>query len=141
MIKSFKGNYRWLSNFTYVNVVLDGITYPSTEHAYQSAKSKEMGWKSICADKNNSPAHIKDLSKTIILEDWDKIKVSVMEKCVELKFSQEPFKTQLLDTGEEIIQEGNTWNDTFWGVNIITGEGENTLGKIIMNYRNKLNKK
>ena len=31
--------------------------------------------------------------------------------------------------------EGNTWHDTFWGVDLKTGEGENHLGKILMALR------
>lgn len=48
MIKEFRGEYAWLSNFTAVPVVLDGIQYPSVEHAYMSAKSKDNAWKELC---------------------------------------------------------------------------------------------
>ena len=34
--------------------------------------------------------------------------------------------------------EGNTWNDTFWGV--CNGQGQNWLGKILMLVRSELNK-
>ena len=37
-INDFRGPYRWLSNFHEVEVLLDGETYASTEHAYQAAK-------------------------------------------------------------------------------------------------------
>ena len=41
MIKEFRGEYAWLSNFASVPITLDGIQYPSVEHAYMSAKSKD----------------------------------------------------------------------------------------------------
>jgi predicted NAD-dependent protein-ADP-ribosyltransferase YbiA (DUF1768 family) len=29
----------------------------------------------------------------------------------------------------------NTWSDTFWGVDLKTGKGDNNLGKLIMKIR------
>ena len=43
MIKEFKGDYRWLSNFTPCKIELDGFIYPSVEHAYMSAKQLREG--------------------------------------------------------------------------------------------------
>ena len=63
------------------------------------------------------------------------IKIEVMRECLNLKFSQEPFKTWLVETGDIHLQEGNTWGDKFWGVDLETGEGENLLGRLIMMIR------
>jgi len=52
------------------------------------------------------------------------------------KFKQEDLKQMLLDTGDQELVEGNTWNDTFWGV--CRGEGQNNLGKILMKVRMEL---
>jgi len=38
MIKEFKGEYSWLSNFAPVNILLAGKIYPSVEHAFMSMK-------------------------------------------------------------------------------------------------------
>ena len=54
------------------------------------------------------------------------------------KFNQEPYKSKLLNTENEFIQEGNMWNDKFWGVCLKTGKGENNLGRMIMDIRTKL---
>ncbi len=40
---------------------------------------------------------------------------------------------QLLATGDAELIEGNTWNDTEWG--ICNGIGDNKLGKILMRIR------
>ncbi|NWN81082.1 NADAR family protein, partial [Bacillus sp. (in: firmicutes)] len=45
-------------------------------------------------------------------------------------------KNKLLQTGESILIEGNTWGDKIWGV--CNGVGENKLGKILMKVRNEL---
>ena len=47
-------------------------------------------------------------------------------------------KEKLLATGDAELIEGNTWNDTYWGV--CRGKGKNHLGKIIMEVREALKK-
>ena len=39
-------------------------------------------------------------------------------------------------TGDAELVEGNTWNDTYWGV--CNGVGHNHLGKILMQVRQEL---
>ena len=135
MIKEFRGEYAWLSNFASVPILLDGIQYPSVEHAYMSAKSKDASWKELCAS-NISPGTLKQKSHHIIIRaDWERIRINVMRECLVQKFSQNPYKRLLIDTGDEHIQEGNNWNDRFWGVCLKTNKGENTLGKLIMEIR------
>jgi ribA/ribD-fused uncharacterized protein len=139
MIKQFQNEYRWLSNFSPAEVMFNGVSYASVEHAYMSAKSNDVEWKSFCADRKNSPADVKKASKNIKLRsDWNEVKLEVMEHCVRQKMNQEPYRSKLLATGTIYIQEGNTWKDTFWGVDLRTGEGLNHLGKIIMKVRNEL---
>jgi ribA/ribD-fused uncharacterized protein len=139
MIKEFQGEYRWLSNFAPVNIELGGLIYPSVEHAYMSAKSEDSEWKRFCQDINNSPGAVKKKSRGIqLIAGWDRIKLSVMEYCVRQKFKTQPYKDQLLATGKLHIQEGNLWNDKFWGVCLKTNTGQNHLGKIIMEIREDL---
>ena len=54
------------------------------------------------------------------------------------KYLQESLKSKLLSTGDCLLEEGNWWGDKFWGVDIKTREGENHLGKIIMQVREEL---
>ena len=42
----------------------------------------------------------------------------------------------LLATGNSLLIEGNTWGDYFWGK--VNGHGENQLGLILMDVREKL---
>lgn len=138
MISDFS-KYKFLSNFTLVPVKLDNLTFPSVEHAYMSAKSDSIVWKQYCTLSTNHPAVIKKKSRTInLIHNWEDIKVDIMEQCLKQKFNQEPFKTLLLETGDEYIQEGNWWNDKFWGVCLKTGEGSNYLGVLLMKIREEL---
>ena len=139
MIEKFQGETRWLSNFAPVKIVMNGLTFPTTEHAYMAAKSDNPIWKVKCTEENITPGQIKRLSKEVqLVDNWETKKVEVMKECVRQKFSQNPYKKMLKDTGNQHIQEGNNWGDLFWGVDLKSGKGENILGKLIMDFRNTL---
>ena len=137
-IDQFTGEYRWLSNFYPCELRFRGKAYSSVEYAYMSAKSEDKEWKKMCSEGREKQSKIKKLSQHIdLVPHWETIKIDVMRECLELKFAQEPFMTWLLATGDSHLQEGNTWGDKFWGVDIETGEGENNLGKLLMELRHK----
>ncbi len=135
-ITSFKGEYRWLSNFWLTPVTYQGYVYPSTENAYQAAKSYRF------VDGNPfltcTPAKSKRLSRQrIIRTDWDDVKLDVMRAVLVQKFCPGSYlAAQLVATGAAEIIEGNTWGDIFWGV--CDGVGENHLGRLIMEIRSGL---
>ena len=108
-----------------------------------SAKSDNSDWKDICQNKNETAGEIKKLSyKIILIENWDQIKFDVMRSCLFYKFNQEPFKTRLINTGNQNIVEGNSHGDKVWGVDLLDAPnlGENHLGRMIMEIRQYLNK-
>jgi ribA/ribD-fused uncharacterized protein len=135
-ILEFQGDYRWLSNFYRTNVQFEGEIYPTSENAYQGAKvhPSQRNIFKFC-----DPGKSKRLPKTLgIREDWDLVKVSIMEIILRNKFyPNSPLAIKLQSTGNCKIIEGNSWNDTFWGV--CKGIGENNLGKLLMNIRDDLN--
>ena len=51
------------------------------------------------------------------------------------KFRSPLLRGWLRETGAEELVEGNYWGDTFWGV--CRGEGENKLGKLLMQVRSE----
>ena len=139
VVKEFKDEFSFLSNFYPALVSYDGTVYKTSEHAYQAAKSLDKEYqKQILLCK--TPGQAKRLGKTAKLrEDWNEIKLTVMCDLVRKKFSTNPtLKRMLLNTGDSILQEGNYWHDTFWGVDLRTGIGENNLGKILMRVREEL---
>lgn len=54
------------------------------------------------------------------------------------KFQRFDLQEKLLATGNAYLEEGNTWGDRIWGT--VNGEGENRLGKILMQVRQEIQK-
>ncbi len=68
--------------------------------------------------------------------DWEDIKIPVMQYLVRQKFFLDvDLGDALARTGDAYIEEGNTWGDFVWGVDLETGEGRNELGHILMRVR------
>lgn len=133
MINEFKdGNY-FLSNFYPVDVSFDGLTFHSVEAAYQAAKLANVEDRRPFT--NMTPSEAKRAGRRVDLRhDWEQVKISVMRELLFSKFLGNPHTAQLLlETQNEELVEGNTWNDTFWGV--CNGYGENHLGKLLMEVR------
>ena len=135
-IDSFQGEYRFLSNFWYVSVLLDGVDYRSVEHAYMAAKTLDQSLRNQIRSFDK-PGDVKRFCRTIKLrDDWEEVKFSIMLGLVRQKFSKEPLKSKLLEAGDAELIEGNTWGDVYWGV--CRGKGQNNLGKILMQVRSEL---
>lgn len=137
-IKGFFKQYRFLSNFHVADVEFEGIVYPSTEHAFQAAKTLNIEERKKVAAAP-TPKESKYLGRRLKLrEDWEEVRISVMEAVCRDKFTRhEILKACLLATGESYLEETNYWGDRFWGVD---GTGENNLGKILMKIRSELRK-
>ena len=139
MIDSFSGEYRFLSNFWVLDepVIYEGLSYYSTETAYQRAKTQDPD-EAARFTCRMSPGSAKSLGRKVSLrEDWDNVKVSIMQDLVLQKFvNNEDLGRALVATGERVLIEGNHWNDTFWGV--CRGKGQNRLGRILMAVREGL---
>lgn len=138
-INQFAGAYSWLSNFAPVTIYTTDYIFPSVEHAYMAAKSADISWKRTCSTGGKTAGQIKKLSRHVpLIPNWDVLRDKFMREYIHQKFQQEPFRTLLLATGDAHIQEGNYWNDKYWGICLKTGMGENRLGKIIMEEREEL---
>ena len=137
-INHFRGEYAFLSNFWEVPVTYKGLTYGSNEAAFQAQKC--MTEEEKLAFTEMRPAKSKKAGRQVQLRpDWEEVKVGIMEEIVRAKFTQnEDLKELLLATGELVLEEGNTWGDTFWGVDAKTREGRNHLGRILMRVRKEL---
>ena len=129
---------RWLSNMNYVKIRYNGITYPSTENFYQAMKYKGDTTRKLISKLKPHEAKKYSRDNTMTNENFESRKLDIMLYAQREKYSQEPFKSKLLATGNCLLEEGNWWNDKFWGVDIKTREGENNLGKIIMRVRQEL---
>lgn len=135
MITSFRGEYRFMSNFWPEPVEGPGqIIYPTVEHAYVAYKSGDPYiWKQVA--EISTPANVKRFGRKIkIRPNWNEVKLPIMRNLVWQKFQNPDLFRMLQETRPQEIVEGNTWGDTFWGQCPI-GKGHNHLGKIIMEIR------
>lgn len=136
MISSFRGEHSFLSNFYACSVEFEGLVYPSAEHAYQAAKTLDPAIRE-CIRACQSPSIAKRLGRQFPLrEDWEALKVYLMRCILRAKFSDPTLGMLLLATGYEVLEEGNWWGDTTWGV--YRGVGQNLLGKLLMDIRSEL---
>ena len=135
-ISGFNGQWRFLSNFYETPITYEGVTYPSVENAYQAAKTisheERLGFRNITSKEAKSLGR-----KVKIREDWEKLKLKVMRDLVYEKFTRNrKLCSALVLTGDAYIEETNWWGDKFWGT--CKSEGENNLGKILMDIREQL---
>lgn len=140
MINQFKGKYQFLSNFHRAKIFIDDEEYATTEHYFQSMKFIELSLQEKVRTAS-TPGLAKKVArqyKTDIREDWFDISLEIMEKVLKVKFTIPKLRAKLLATGEIKLQEGNTWHDTFWGVDLKTGKGDNHLGKLLMKIREEI---
>jgi hypothetical protein len=136
-ILSFDGDHRYLSNFYFAEFVWDCIIWPTSEHAFQAAKVINREER-IALSRIQKPGSVKAAGKLVPLrEDWQEVKIQTMHDVVYEKFKQNShIQKLLLNTGNSYLEEGNTWNDTVWGV--CNGVGSNNLGIILMQVRDEL---
>jgi ribA/ribD-fused uncharacterized protein len=144
IIKEFQGEYRWLSNFWYFTIHPNDPLYKderitTVEHLYQAEKAvhKFERQRILFAP---TPGMAKKLARNIqIRDDWEDVKVGIMLKHLRTKFYLDPtMKQKLLATGDAVLEEGNRWHDTFWGIDLDKGIGNNILGKLIMKVRKEI---
>lgn len=137
-IGKFEGKYKFLSNFYPCKIIYEGIEYPSTEHAYQAAKTLNREHRQMIAELP-TPGKAKKAGRVVdIREDWNDVKFQVMYDICKLKFIQPEFKQRLLETGDAYLIEGNWWHDNTWGIcgcKKCPGTGLNLLGKVLMQIR------
>jgi ribA/ribD-fused uncharacterized protein len=141
------------SNFFRRKVVIEGVSYATTEHYYQSKKFegvtkffKNLG---VTLDleeyiKNQKTPHEaakegrrKDFP---LRSDWEDVKEAVMLTALRAKFTQhEDLKQILLETGDAVLAEDSPY-DYYWGIGR-DGNGKNRLGVLLMQVRGELQKK
>jgi ribA/ribD-fused uncharacterized protein len=141
MITHFDNQYRFLSNFWPVQIKdKEGLVFPSVEHAYQACKCRDKSQRAQFTEPTMSSAQAKQLGRKVMLRpDWSYLRLNVMRRLLELKFAPgSELAEKLLATGEEILVEGNTWHDNFWGrcsCRNCRGKGINHLGQLLMERR------
>ena len=139
IVKEFRNKYHFLSNFFPVKIIIDGLEYNSTEHYFQSMKFTDPKIREKIRN-TRTPSIAKKLAKKFRKrKDWFEISLHVMERALRVKFDILELREKLIETDEMHLQEGNQWDDTYWGVDLNTGKGENHLGRLLMKIRSEIN--
>lgn len=155
---------KWLSNCTYSPLIINGVSYRSSEHYYQIQKftirvddPTIIDW---CKRNRISPedqlkvnANVHQQMATMtpvgvarfgqttrnvpIRGDWEDVKRQVMYDAVLAKFIQnKDFANELIKTGNAVLVE-RAPTDSIWAINHI-GKGSNWLGITLMMVRSIL---
>ncbi|MEV1003468.1 NADAR domain-containing protein [Nonomuraea sp. NPDC050202] len=151
VIHRFAGDYEALSNFARIPVSVYStleqreITYPTSEHAFQAAKTLDPSERAdILAAPG--PKEAKALGGQVRRRPgWDEvIRYKAMRAIIAAKFTLDSSAGRvLLDTGNAHLIEGNTWHDQHWGDcrcgrNQCREPGQNHLGRMLMERRTEL---
>lgn len=145
----------YLSNFYFSDFTLDGVTYPTVEHYFQSKKFEGSTEKILISNSNNRlekvshEAYIAGLSHPAetakegrrrdfqMRKDWEQVKEDVMYSGIKAKFTQSLELTSLLlNTKDEELVEDSPY-DYYWGVGR-SKTGQNRLGVLLMRLRNEI---
>ncbi len=134
--------YGCFSNFSPYGFQLQGQTWMTAEHYYQAQKFAGTCDRHLCrliqqvatpmeaAALGRSPRHQ-------VRPDWEQVKTNVMYVAVLTKFETHiDIQTVLLSTGDQLIIEDSPV-DAYWGCGP-DGQGQNQLGKTLMNVRQHL---
>lgn len=138
----------WFSNMIPFNEVFvyQGIKYRTPENFYQAMKMPK--------DRVDLRAEIAEMlphqAKTAIRNkvrypwrpDWNKeLALKAMRMALNHKFAiGTTWNRKLMLAWDWEIVEWNNWGDTYWGKDIRTREGENHLGRMLMEIREVNNK-
>lgn len=150
----FFGKKTPLSNHFPVTIEMNGRHYNSSEQLfflYEMALTEDTnGFAHIY--NTTDPGQIKQYSEKRIKtrsqelqEKWNEVKITMMENALACKFKNPRMKSYLLSTAPANLVESSA--DKFWGSGItLTNsdpvnedfEGENHLGRLLVNIRSKL---
>ena len=135
-ITSFTGNYDFLAN-TFPNPIkYNGIIYICADSAFWAQRVKDENARKKFKRLSANEARKKALQAEPV-ENWDAIKISIMEDILIEKFKDPVLKKHLLATNKLSLINGNTYRDNYWG--IYNGSGKNRLGKLLEKVRDYYN--
>lgn len=131
--------YGFLGNWYPAAIFLKGKIWPTSEHYYQAQKFVGTEYEEICR-RLPSPRETFELSRRPDVPvdlHWDEKKLDIMKEVVRAKFTQNPeLAERLIGTGNARLIE-NSPVDDYWGIGA-NGDGENLLGKILMDLRESM---
>lgn len=147
-IRFYRANekpYGAFSNLYKRTIVFEGITYATSEHAYQAGKPRKDNvreWILSAPSPSLVAMAAHGLYVWDVVPNWSSIKFDRMRAVLMAKFSQhEDLRELLLSTGEARLVEAATVKNPVnleWGE--VNGKGKNMLGVLLMEVRAFLRK-
>jgi hypothetical protein len=141
--RSSEKPYGVFSNLFRRSMRFDGREFPTAEHAYQFGKARKTEvaeWLMLAPSPSLLAASAHGLNYWDITPGWSKNRRDRMRRVVGAKFRQHVDLAEiLLSTGDATIIECGTVDNEVnrrWGM--VSGKGENWLGKILMDVREEL---
>jgi hypothetical protein len=117
-VTAFEGENAFLSNDAPGTVHLDGQPFPSVALAFNAAKE------------------LHDRLRPGMQREWEDARASLMRRLLRSKFANPQMRAALLATGDKHLSHTAADADPYW--NAPNGEGENTLGRLLMELRAQL---
>ena len=141
-IRKVKEPWGIFGNFAPTPIILNGVTFKTSELLFQLMKFKEAEPILAVYNANNPKMTAKHWEKTHRREDWGRMIVDAMKFCLTQKYEQnEDFRKELVRSKDKYIVEDQTsfpkkTPDT-WGVKQQGSDfvGPNLLGRILMELR------
>lgn len=135
--------YGAFSNLHRREIVFEGETFATSEHAYQAGKARKPEVRAWLMSAP-SPALLAMAAHGLYYWDvspgWSKLKFDRMRAVLRAKFDQHPdLRALLLSTGSARLVESATVDNEvnrLWGE--VNGQGRNMLGEMLMELREAL---
>ena len=144
-VRIHKRDEEWgiFSNFGHTPLVVEGVTFDTSERLFQLMKFKdEESVKAIYYKKGNPKMTAKHWEKTHRRDDWCKMIIDAMKFCLTQKYEQsEEFRNELeRSKGKFIVEDQSGFtkkNPDAWGVKQQGDDyiGPNLLGRLLMELR------
>jgi len=145
-IKFYRSNekpYGAFSNLYRREIVFEGVTYATSEHAYQAGKARKDAvreWLLAAPTPSLLAMAAHGLYVWDIQPGWSKTKFDRMKRVLQAKFTQHADLAKLLlSTGNARLVEAATVDNLVnrtWGE--VDGVGKNMLGQLLMEVREEL---
>ena len=144
--KKVAEEYGWMGNMAPYPIKFDGKVWRTSEALFQSMRFDDDNVKEIIRGEK-SPMGAKMKAKKnrdqMVVVPMSELDVENMRKCVKMKFDAHPqLKRQLMNTKDAFIYEDignrNGERHKFWGAKKLSeseGDGNNMMGKILMDLR------
>ena len=141
-IRKVKEPWGIFGNFAPTPIILNGVTFKTSELLFQLMKFKEAEPILAVYNANNPKMTAKHWEKTHRREDWGRMIVDAMKFCITQKFEQsEEFRKELeRSKGKYIVEDQTSFpkkNPDTWGVKQQGSDfiGPNLLGRLLMELR------